>query len=267
MVLTEKQLQLPPLCLSVSIMKKTVATSFLFGLCVVVSGASAETHSASSVENNSNSSVSSVDPWQSYNRAMFSFNTQADRFLTKPIAKTYVRLTPDFFRRGVDNVFSNIGEVPSALNGVLQGNFSSAVKDTGRLLVNSTIGVAGLFDVAQYMGLPNTPAEDFGQTLAIWGVESGPYVVLPFLGSSTLRDTASLPVDWFTDPKSYIDHVPTSNTVRATSLINTRANFLELEKSLTGDKYVFVREAYLQHRNFSINNGVVEDSFGEEVDE
>ena len=236
-------------------------------MCVVASCTHAESAPVGAPESIVSTSVNNVDPWQGYNRAMFSFNTKADKYLTKPIAKAYVRLTPSFFRRGVDNIFSNILEVPSALNGALQGNFSNAAKDTGRLLVNSTLGIAGLFDVAQHMGLPNTPEEDFGQTLAIWGVKSGPYVVLPFLGPSTLRDTASLPVDWVTDPKSYIDHVPTSNTVRATSLINTRANLFGLEKTLTGDKYVFVREAYLQHRNFVINNGVVEDSFGDDTNE
>ena len=205
-----------------------------------------------------------VDPWQGYNRGMFAFNMKADKYLLKPIAKAYVRLTPGFFRSGVDNALSNVMEVPSAFNGLLQGNISSAAHDTGRLLVNTTLGIAGLFDVAQHMGLKDSNNEDFGQTLAVWGVKPGPYVVLPFLGPSTLRDTTALPVDWYTDPKTYIDHVPTSNTVRAVSVINTRANFLPLEKSITGDKYTFIRDVYLQHREFLIKNGVVEDSFGKD---
>lgn len=203
-----------------------------------------------------------IDPWQSYNRSMFSFNSSIDKHVFKPIAKTWIKVTPEFVRLGVDNVFSNVLEVPSALNGLLQGNLKSAGHDTGRLIINSSLGLLGLIDVAQYMGLKDSMNEDFGQTLAVWGVGSGPYVVLPFLGPSTLRDTTALPVDFATDPKSYIDHVPTRNTTRALNIINTRANLIPLEKSLTGDKYLFMRDAYLQRREFLIQNGKVEDSFG-----
>jgi len=209
---------------------------------------------------------SPVDPWEKFNRSMFTFNQKADKYFLKPVAKAYVRLTPGFFRRGVDNALSNVMEIPSALNGLLQGNFRSAAHDTGRLLVNSTLGLAGILDVAQYMNLKQTDNEDFGQTLAVWGVGSGPYMVLPLLGPSSLRDTTAVPVDWYTDPKTYIDHIPTKNTVRGISVVNTRANLMPLEKSVSGDKYVFFREAYLQHRNFLINNGKVEDSFGEDED-
>lgn len=207
---------------------------------------------------------STVDPWERFNRSMFGFNMGVDRYVLKPIAKAYVRLTPTFFRDGVDNALSNILEIPSALNGVLQGNFRGAAHDTGRLLVNSTLGLAGFLDVAQHMGLKQTDREDFGQTLAVWGVQSGPYMVLPLLGPSTLRDTSAVPVDWYSDPKTYVDHIPTKNTLRAFAVVNTRANLMPLEKGITGDKYVFFREAYLQHRNFLINNGQVEDSFGED---
>jgi phospholipid-binding lipoprotein MlaA len=210
---------------------------------------------------------SPVDPWEKFNRSMFSFNMGADKYFIKPLAKTYVRITPGFFRRGVDNALSNIMEIPSALNGLLQGNFRGAAHDTGRLLVNSTLGLAGILDVAQYMNLKQTDHEDFGQTLAVWGVSSGPYVVLPLLGPSNLRDTSAVPVDWYTDPKTYIDHIRTKNTVRGASILNTRANLMPLEKGITGDKYVFFREAYLQRRNFLINNGQVEDSFGEDEEE
>lgn len=210
---------------------------------------------------------SPVDPWEKFNRSMFNFNEGADKYFLKPLTTVYVHITPQFFRRGVDNVLSNVMEVPSALNGVLQGNFRSAGHDTGRLLVNSTLGLAGILDVAQYMNLKKTDKEDFGQTLAVWGIEQGPYLVLPLLGPSNLRDTAAVPVDWYTDPKAYIEDVPTRNTVRTLSILNTRANLMPLEKSITGDKYVFFREAYLQHRNFVINNGKVEDSFGDEEEE
>lgn len=205
-----------------------------------------------------------IDPWQGYNRAMFKFNMGVDKHFLKPLAKTWIKVTPGFVRQGVDNVFSNILEVPSALNGLLQGNVAGAGHDTGRVLLNTTLGVGGLVDVAQYMGLKDSMNEDFGQTLAVWGVKSGPYFILPFMGPSTLRDTAAMPIDWVTDPKYYIDHIPTKNTARAVSIINTRANLIPLEKSLTGDKYLFMRDAYLQRRDFLIKNGEVEDSFGSE---
>lgn len=209
---------------------------------------------------------SNSDPWQGYNRSIFTFNMAVDKVLLKPLAVTYEKLTPAFFRQGVSNVFANVLEVPSALNGVLQGKLSHAAHDTGRLLINSTLGVAGIMDVAQHMGLKGSNKEDFGQTLAVWGVSTGPYVVLPFLGASSLRDMAALPVDWYSDPKAYIDHVPTSNSTRAASLIDIRAGLLPLEKAITGDKYTFIRDAYLQRRHYLVNDGVVEDSFGAEED-
>jgi phospholipid-binding lipoprotein MlaA len=209
-----------------------------------------------------NVNAKDIDPWQGYNRSMFSFNLKVDKYFLKPLAKAYVRLTPSFFRQGVSNVFFNVLEIPSAFNAVLQGKPTAAAQNGGRLLVNTTLGIAGLFDVAQHMGLPRKDGEDFGQTLGVWGLSSGPYVVLPFLGPSNIRDTTALPIDWVTDPKYYIEYVPTRNTTRAVSYLDTRASYLPLEKAATGDKYVFYRDAYLQRRNFLVNDGVVEDSFG-----
>ncbi len=202
------------------------------------------------------------DPWQGYNRAMFSFNDGVDRYFLKPVAKSYKFVTPDPLEKGVSNLFSNIGEVPNLINGLLQANFKGAAKHTGRLLVNTTLGIGGLFDVAKHMSLANEGAEDFGQTLAVWGVGQGPYVVLPLLGPSTLRDAFGKPVDWYTDPITYIEHERTSYEVRAVSIINMRAGLLDLEKNITGDRYVFVRDVYLQRRDYLINNGEVEDEFG-----
>lgn len=204
------------------------------------------------------------DPWQGFNRAMFSFNDAVDRWTLKPLARTYKFVMPDPLETGVSNIFSNVLEVPNVLNGVLQGDFKGAAHDTGRLLVNTTLGVGGLLDVAQYMHLAADEDEDFGQTLAVWGVGQGPYLVLPLLGPSTVRDGFGKPVDWYTDPTTYIDHVPTENTVRAFELMDTRAGLLDLEKSITGDRYTFVRDVYLQRRGYLINNGEVEDDFGTE---
>ena len=204
------------------------------------------------------------DPWQGFNRAVFTFNDVVDRWTLKPLAKAYKFVMPDPLEVGVSNIFSNVMEVPNTLNGLLQGDFKGAAHDTGRLLVNTTLGVGGLLDVAKHMNLPADDPEDFGQTLAVWGARQGPYLVLPLLGPSTLRDGLGKPVDYYTNPTSYIDHVPTANSVRLVSLLDTRAGLLELEKNITGDRYVFVRDVYLQRRNFLINNGEVADDFGTE---
>ena len=202
------------------------------------------------------------DPWQAYNRTIFAFNDKVDRFFFKPLAKGYVFVTPRFVQKGVGNVFNNVREVPNVINDVFQGKGKQAAKDTGRFVVNSTLGLAGLFDVAQHMGLKPSDGEDFGQTLAVWGVAQGPYVVLPFLGPTTIRDGFALPVDIYSDPRTYVDHVPTRNTIQALSLLDARAGLLDLEKHITGDRYTFIRDAYLQRRNFLIKDGAVEDTFG-----
>lgn len=204
------------------------------------------------------------DPWQGFNRTVFKFNDGVDRWFLKPLAKGYKAVMPDPLETGVANIFANVQEVPNVLNGLLQGDFKGASYDTGRLLVNTTLGIGGLLDVAKHMNLPADEKEDFGQTLAVWGVGQGPYLVLPFWGPSTVRDGFAKPVDWYSDPTNYIDHVPTDNTVKGISLLNTRAQLLPLEKNLTGDKYVFIRDVYLQRRAYLINNGVVEDDFGTE---
>jgi len=250
-----------------STMRKSLGNVFMLSLLLTAISASADDvtqQAAPVVESEATLTRSAVDPWENFNRSMFSFNEHADKYVLKPFTNAYVRLTPGFFRRGVDNALSNVMEIPSAFNGLLQGNLRSAGHDTGRLLVNSTLGLAGIVDVAQYMNLKQTDNEDFGQTLAVWGMGSGPYLVLPLLGPRNVRDAAAVPVDWYTDPTTYVEHIPTKNTLRAASILNTRANLMPLEKSITGDKYVFFREAYLQRRNFLVNNGKVEDSFGEE---
>jgi phospholipid-binding lipoprotein MlaA len=207
-----------------------------------------------------------VDPWQNFNRRVFAFNDGVDKYLLRPIAVGYKAVMPDPLERGVTNIFDNVMEVPSVINGVMQGNLGGAAHDTGRLLVNTTLGLGGLLDVARYMKLPADDPEDFGQTLAVWGVGSGPYLVLPLLGPSTIRDGVGRPVDWYLDPTTYIEHVRTSNTVKGISILDTRAGLLSLEKNITGDKYTFFRDVYLQRREYLINNGKVEDDFGAEDD-
>lgn len=204
------------------------------------------------------------DPWETFNRKVFAFNDTADRYVLAPVARGYQAVTPDFVDQGVTNFFSNLGEVPSAINSVLQWKWKRAGRTTGRFFLNTTVGILGLFDVATKLGIEEHD-EDFGQTLAVWGVDSGPYIVLPFLGPSTVRDGLSLAVDAQLDPLGYHEDVPERNTARGISLIDVRADLLQAEALITGDKYTFFRDAYLQRRASDIVDGeIVFDDFGDE---
>ncbi len=202
-----------------------------------------------------------ADPLESYNRAMFTFNDKADQWVLKPLAKGYQGVTPDFIERGISRMFANVGEVLNIVNDVLQGKVGQAGNDTGRLLINSTIGLAGFFDVARQVGLEKSDGEDFGQTFGAWGVGEGPYVVLPLLGPSTLRDAPGRFLDSVINPLGQIDHVPTRNQIYGVEVLSLRANLLEAEKLIKGDKYTFVKDVYLQRREFLVNDGDVEDDF------
>lgn len=210
----------------------------------------------------SDTEAKNPDPWEGFNRGVYTFNDGVDRFFLKPVAQGYQAITPDPVEDGIGNVFSNLFEVRNIVNDVLQWKWGQAANDTGRLLVNSTVGIVGLFDVAQHAGLKRSEGEDFGQTLSAWGVGQGPYLVLPFMGPSTLRDLGGMPVDFFTNPIRYVDHVPTRNTAYATDLLETRASLIEAEDLISGDKYSFMRDAFLQRREYLILDGEVEDDFG-----
>ncbi|SEA34484.1 MlaA family lipoprotein [Microbulbifer marinus] len=207
------------------------------------------------------------DPWEGYNRAMFRFNDTADRWVLKPVATSYRQITPIFLQYGISNFFDNMREVTNSLNSVLQGKWGQAGNDAGRFLVNTTVGVAGFFDVAQHIGLEEGDGEDFGQTLAVWGVPSGPYLVLPFLGPSTARDAPGRVVDIYTNPLTYVDHDPTLYALKLTDIIQTRASLLKVESLLQGDRYVLLRDAYMQRREFLINDGAEQDDFGDDLEE
>lgn len=203
-----------------------------------------------------------VDPWEDFNRKVFNFNDWFDSHLFRPTAQVYDAVTPQFIRSGIGNFFSNLGEIPTIGNDLLQGKFSRAASASGRFLINTTIGLAGTVDVATEMGLEQHD-EDFGQTLAVWGAPAGPYVVLPFLGPSTVRDTGAMVGDWGTDVLSHLDDVDTRNSLRALEILDLRASFLAADELMIGDRYVFMRDAYLQNRDYDIADGVVEvDDFG-----
>ncbi|MBR9827361.1 MAG: VacJ family lipoprotein [Oceanospirillales bacterium] len=200
---------------------------------------------------------SEQDPWEGFNRSMFTFNENVDRYAVKPFARGYRYVTPDLAEQGVSNVFDNIGDVGNLLNNLLQLKFEAAGKSFARLTFNTTFGLAGLVDVATPMGI-EVHNEDFGQTLGFWGVGSGPYLVLPFFGPSTVRDGVSMPVDWVADPVGYAGHVPTRNSLYGLRLADTRSRLLKAEQIVSGDKYSFLRDAYLQRREYQINDGAVE---------
>lgn len=208
-----------------------------------------------------------VDPLESLNRKVFAFNDIADTYVLRPVAKGYHTVTPDPVEKAVFRVFRNAREVNSAVNSILQAKFGQAAHHSGRFLVNTSFGIAGIFDVATPLGLDTIDAEDFGQTLAVWGVGSGPYIILPLLGSSTVRDTPTRYVDGIFDPINQVDHVPTRNSIHGTGLISGRAELLKAESLISGDKYVFTREIYLQRRAYLINDGAEEDFFGDEYEE
>ncbi|MVW75830.1 MlaA family lipoprotein [Pseudomonas xionganensis] len=204
--------------------------------------------------------ASDEDPWQGYNRFMFRVNDNIDAYTLKPLAKGYQAVTPQPVEEGIDNVFRNIGDVRNLANNLLQGKLHDAGVDTGRLIFNTTFGLLGIFDVASKMGLQRSD-EDFGQTLGAWGLGSGPYVVLPLLGPSTVRDTFGRVPDAMLTAPMHIDHVPTRNVVSGVEAINLRAGLLKAERMVSGDKYIFVRNAYLQNREFRVQDGQVEDDF------
>ena len=201
--------------------------------------------------------ISEGDPFESYNRAMFSFNDGLDTYFIRPVAEGYDTVMPNPVKTGVSNFFSNIGDIFVILNDLLQFKFVQAIEDTSRFFFNSTIGLYGLIDVATPMGLPKHH-EDLGQTLATWGVDSGPYIVLPFYGPRTLRSTGGLIVETIHAPINEIENQDTFYGTFALETIDTRYNLLDESRIVDQaalDKYSFVRDAYLQHRKNLIYDG------------
>lgn len=197
------------------------------------------------------------DPLEQYNRAMFKFNDRLDAAAIKPAAEIYSSLLPSWMQTGIGNFFGNLGDVGSAANNFLQGKFEDGLNGVMRVAVNSSFGLGGVLDISTEAGL-HKHREDFGQTLGRWGVSSGPYLVLPGLGSSTLRDAAVLPLDMAADPWSYQTAIRVRNLGTGVRLIDQRAAVLDasnLVEEAALDKYEFVRDAYMQRRESKIYDG------------
>ena len=202
------------------------------------------------------------DPLQQLNRKVYELNFEIlDPALIKPIATLYDRLTPRPVRIGISNFFSNLDEIPNAVNSLLQGKIGQAANDTGRFIVNSVFGLGGVFDIATDAGMQPSQGEDFGQTLAVWGVSEGPYLMLPFIGPSTLRDAPSNVLDSFLDPFAYNDNYGMRAGIKAIDIVALRAELLGIDDVMSGDKYIFVRDVYLQNREYVIADGAIEDDF------
>ncbi|WP_457389086.1 MlaA family lipoprotein [Roseateles sp. P5_E1] len=191
-----------------------------------------------------------LDPWESWNRKVFAFNEKLDENVLKPVATAYTEIVPAPIRTGVDNFFGNIGDAWSAINLFLQGRFKAGVEQGMRFAVNSTLGLAGVLDIATEAGLEKN-SQDFGKTLGKWGMGTGAYIVWPLFGPSSVRDSLALPVDWQASPGVIFDDGRKKVAITALSLVNTRSNFLRAGEMLDGialDKYTFYRDAYLQRR-------------------
>jgi phospholipid-binding lipoprotein MlaA len=199
---------------------------------------------------------SRADPWESYNRSAHAFNETVDRAVLKPVAQVYEAAVPEFAREVVGNFFGNINDVATGLNNLLQGKVEESVADFGRVLINSTLGLGGLFDIATPGGIEKHN-EDFGQTLGWWGVPPGPYFVIPFLGPSTLRDAPAR----YVDPTFYnrwIEPEGLRYGLTGLDVIRARAGLLKGEKVLDEaalDKYTFIRDAWLQRRRNHVYDG------------
>ena len=197
------------------------------------------------------------DPLEPVNRAIFDFNDAVDRHLLRPVAQGYVDLVPSLIRRGVSNFFGNLNDAYSALNNALQGKREPLGNDLGRVLVNSTLGLGGIFDIASEAGIEKYN-EDFGQTLGWWGVGPGPYLVIPFLGPSNIRDAVGVTVHIYIDPISQIEADRVMWSIYGVRVIDARAAMLGTEDLLAGaalDKYTFIRSAYTQRRRNLVYDG------------
>ena len=209
-----------------------------------------------------NAMTNPSDPWQAVNRPVFAVNDTFDKMLFKPLAKGYNALTPDPVQNAITNFFSNLGEIDNAINNLFQGKPVQFATSIGRLAINSTVGIGGLFDVAAYAGLERAQ-EDLGQTFGTLGMQAGPYVVLPLLGSSSIRDIPGRIVSMYINPLSWLDDVSFRNIMVGVNAVDSRANLLakeDIASEISNDKYTLYRDSFLEEREFEISDGNLSDS-------
>lgn len=194
------------------------------------------------------------DPWEGYNRRMYAVNNVFDKYVARPVATAYAKVTPEPVKSSVTRFFKNLGEPATAVNQVLQGRPANSVQSLGRFVVNTTVGLGGLFDPATSFGMPKQDDEDFGQTLATWGWRDSRYFVMPLLGPRTLRDTVSLVGDQPLSPISYVGDTGVAYTLRAVQLVDGRARALPMDdaRKYALDEYIMVRDAWMLRRNRQI---------------
>ncbi len=200
------------------------------------------------------------DPFESTNRIVFEISDDLDTMIIRPVAEIYRDVTPRFIKNSVTNFFYNLSEVDTIINQLLQGKIVLAGQDSLRFLINSTIGIVGFVDVATTVGFERHD-EDFGQTLGYWGVPAGPYVFLPLIGPSTIRDSFSKPTSWFLSGNLSVSDEEAKIIINLLDAVETRERLLVAEKLIVGDKYEFVKSVYLQTRNDLVFDGEVEDEF------
>ena len=200
------------------------------------------------------------DPFEEINQITHKINDEVDKTFAYPLAKAYVNVMPDKLETGVSNFVANYEDVNIGINNLLQGKVKEGFSDILRLFINSTIGILGFFDVASGLGLEKHD-EDFGQTLGYWGVPSGAYIVLPFLGPSSVRDTVARIPDAFLGGLFFINHERTGYELTFVELLETRARYLGMESLIIGDEYLFYKDAYFQNRAYEISDGKIDDNF------
>ena len=206
------------------------------------------------------------DPFEDINRVTFEFNESLDRIFLKPVATKYSK-APKPIKKGVTNFFNNLEEVETTVNQFLQGKPKLALNDLTRFVINSTIGLGGFIDIATKIGLARHE-EDFDQTLALWGVPSGPYIMLPAFGPSSLRDTLSRPFSSFLSVTFHMTESDVNIALKGIDALETRERLLEIESLIYGDRYDFVKDSYIQYMNYEVKDGVdIEDEFLEEMDD
>ena len=215
----------------------------------------------------SNSEEVNNDPWENLNRKTHNFNMTLDDYVIRPIAETYDFIIPEFVQTGFSNVFDNLGAPVSAANNLIQFKPVGFITETSRFILNSTFGIFGLFDVASRLGIKERN-EDFGQSLGHWGFASGPYLVIPFFGPSSARDGFSLAPDYYLRPDLVrFEDNKSDLALNGLSVVNLRAGLLSISDLSGNDQYSFYRDAYLQRREYEINDGKIDDSlFDDEFD-